>query len=153
MSAPESEREIVVPEPRGPMRTRMVALGTMWIALQIVIPLRYYLGDDVHDERFSWRMFSAVRVQQCAVTIRETDASGERSMTADHLYAFLPAPWVSLLERTRPAVVDRFLIWRCEEEGMEAIRFENACRDASGDPLPPIVRTIDCATGTLGDPD
>jgi hypothetical protein len=157
MAAPEqderAERQVVVRAPPGTRGRRIVVAGSLWIALQIAIPLRYYLGDDVHDERFAWRMFSAVRVQQCAVTIREVDARGEQALTDDHLYAFLPAPWISLLERTRPAVVDRYLRWRCDREGMRSIRFENACHDASGDPLPAIVREIECGTGRIGAPE
>ncbi|MCS6857609.1 MAG: HTTM domain-containing protein, partial [Sandaracinaceae bacterium] len=40
-------------------------LGSLWVMVHVLIPLRYYLwpGHDRYDERFSWRMFSAVRVE------------------------------------------------------------------------------------------
>ena len=41
-------------------RGRFIAV---FIATQLVLPLRYYvLRDDEHDERFAWRMFSPMRM-------------------------------------------------------------------------------------------
>lgn len=133
--------------PAGTARTRSLALLALFALVQIAIPLRYYLGGDLYDERFAWRMFSAVRVQECDVAVSETRGGREvalRPMT------FLPAPWVGLLERSRPAVVRGFLDWRCtsgltsDEGAPDAVSVRSACIDASGDPLPDVVRTLSC---------
>lgn len=114
-----------------------------FVALQALIPLRYYLGDDLYDERFAWRMFSQVRVQECS-------AEASEDGRAISPYAVLPAPWVSLLSRNRPAVIGRFLAWRCAAEGArERVRVTTTCRDVTNEPLPPIVRERDCASGDV----
>ena len=124
----------------------LLALG-VWIAIMVAVPLRYYAGGDVYDERFSWRMFSAVRVQQCSLSAREVVDGRERPIS---LMEVLPAPWVSLLERNRPAVLRRFLTWRCASEAQPSeVRLTHTCQDASGDPLPPLERAMDCETRAL----
>ena len=147
MSDP-NDRAIVVPEPppSSPWRRAIPIVGIAWVALHLLIPLRYYAGGDEYDERFAWRMFSSVRVRQCRVEVSEARAGTRRPLA---LMQVLPAPWFALLERNRSAVVDRFLEWRCEREGPTEVRFHNACRDASGDPLPPIELTMSCRDGTI----
>jgi hypothetical protein len=45
-----------------------------FLAVQLLLPLHYYLvRHDPHDERFAWRMFSPMRMADCAV--REPGAS------------------------------------------------------------------------------
>lgn len=128
----------------------LVGLG-VWIAVMIVVPLRYYAGGDIYDERFSWRMFSAVRVQQCSVTAREVVNERERPIA---LMEVLPAPWVSLLERNRPAVLRRFLTWRCASDARPSeVRLTHTCQDASGDPLSPLHRVMDCETHLIEETD
>jgi hypothetical protein len=116
----------------------------LWLALHVYAPLSYYLSDDVYDERFAWRMFSAVRVQDCSVDARETVSGSERPIA---LQSVLPAPWVSLLQRDRPAVVTRFLTWRCASEAHpDSVSVVHACRSASGDALPPEHHVITCSS-------
>jgi hypothetical protein len=137
---------VVVPEPALPQRVALSIFGILWVVFLLAIPLRYYLGDDPYDERFAWRMFSAVRVQQCTLALSEVRDGREHQLAPMEI---LPVPWVALLERNRPAVIERFLRWRCEREGTSEVRFRNTCRDASGDPLPPIERTMTCASGRI----
>ncbi len=143
------------PVPKGALNApptgndRLIALLGLgvWIAIMIAVPLRYYTGGDTYDERFSWRMFSAVRVQQCSVSASEIVGDRERPIA---LMEVLPAPWVSLLERNRPAVLRRFLMWRCASSARpNAVRLTHTCQDASGDPLPPLHRVIDCGTHVI----
>lgn len=143
MSEPP-DREIVVPEPPlgSPWRRAIPIVGALWIVLHLLIPQRYYRADaDVYDERFAWRMFSSVRVRECDLEVHETRDGRERRVT---LMEVLPAPWVALLERNRPAVAERFLGWRCDVPGTSAVRSRNACRDTTGDPLPPIELSMQC---------
>jgi hypothetical protein len=121
-----------------------LAIVGIWIALNVVTPLSYYLSGDVYDERFAWRMFSAVRVQECSLDARETVAGSERPIA---LQSVLPAPWVSLLQRDRPQVVTRFLTWRCASEAHpETVSVVHACRSASGDALPAERHVITCSS-------
>lgn len=147
--APGAPREVVVPEPTGRLRVALPIAGVIWTLLMIAIPLRYYLGGDAYDERFAWRMFSAVRVQHCAVRVTEERAGGARAVP---LMDVLPAPWAALLERNRPAVVEGFLRARCDaHDDTREVRFRSECSDASGDPLPPIERSIECESGRIVD--
>ncbi len=145
-SRTDPERGLLVPEPRGAARRGWTVAGLAWLALMLVIPLRYYLGDDLYDERFAWRMFSAVRVQTCAVQVTEDRGEGPQRLA---LMEVLPAPWTALLERHRPAVVARFLAWRCEVPGMQSVSMTSVCRDAAGQPLPAVERTRTCTDGRV----
>lgn len=138
------------PPPDGPTRARASwALG-LFALVSIAIPLRYYLGDDLYDERFAWRMFSRVRVQECAAEVTEDGLPLVVLGRDPSAPGILPAPWHSLLQRNRPAVVNGFLRWRCEAEGeRETVRVTTRCRDTSAADLPPIVREIDCSTGAI----
>ena len=127
-------------------RSRVIGLLLLsgWLALQVWTPLSYYLSGDIYDERFAWRMFSAVRVQQCSLDARETVNGTEQPIA---LQSVLPAPWVSLLQRDRPAVVAHFLAWRCASDAHpDTVQLTHACQSVSGDALPAEHHTIDCAT-------
>jgi hypothetical protein len=149
-STPPSSAEIDAPI-EGASRTRALWLIAGFLLLQLAIPLRYYLGDDIYDERFAWRMFSQVRVQECGAEVTE---DGRRLTVLGRDPSdpgILPAPWQALLSRNRPAVVHRFLSWRCENapEGTGSVRVTTTCTDTHDAVLPPIVREIDCATGEI----
>ncbi|AKF08103.1 hypothetical protein [Sandaracinus amylolyticus] len=149
MSEERRDRDIVVPEPTGTARAIIPAVCFLWLLVMIAIPLRYYRGGDRYDERFSWRMFSAVRVARCQMRVSETQGGSERPIPLGEV---LPAPWMALLERNRMPVVESFLRWRCEtREGLSAVRFHNECTDPAGGALPSVDRTIDCASGELGE--
>lgn len=116
------------------------------LALQAIIPLTYYLGDDHYDERFSWRMFSAVRMHACDLRAFEVRAGVEQPV---NLMRTVQAGWVTTLERNREAVMERYLRWRCGQAGTERARLVNQCRTPDGTAVPPIVRAIDCASGAI----
>ncbi len=137
-------------EPPEQARAWIVVLCSLWVVAHAAIPLRYYLGDDEYDERFAWRMFSAVRVQSCEVAITELRGA---TRTPLPIMQHLPAPWASLLERNRPAVIDRFLTWRCAEAEVapDEVRVTSSCTSVGGERLPARVRVVTCATGALRD--
>lgn len=125
-------------------RTVGLVLLACWLLLHVSVPLSYYLSSDIYDERFAWRMFSAVRVQECSLDARETTASG--SVRPIALQSVLPAPWVALLQRNRPAVLRRFLDWRCASDAEPAeVQLTHTCRSVTGDALPAVHRTLHCA--------
>jgi hypothetical protein len=114
------------------------------VLAQLLIPLTYYLRDDPYDERFAWRMFSGVRLQECELGVFETRGAGEQSRE--------PLPGgarrlVEGLKRNRRRVVERYLTLRCEREGTTLVRVENRCVEVDGTPLPPIEVERDCASG------
>ena len=137
---------------RPPVRARLRAAqigAALWLAYLLLVPLRYYaLPDhDPYDERFAWRMFSAVRVQRCTVAVEETLLGEPRRV---NLQTVLPMPWIALVERNRPAVQRGLLRFLCERP-TEPTRVEvrSECTEASGERAPPIRRALDCESRTL----
>lgn len=137
--------------PDAPQRLLAVRIiAGVWVAFLVLVPLRYYVfpGHDPYDERFAWRMFSAVRVQQCETQVEET-RFGEETRPIS-LTTSLPAPWISLLQRNRPAVVESFLNFRCESNvSPTRVSVRSRCTDVSGNELAPVTRRIDCETRTI----
>jgi hypothetical protein len=145
--ADDSARDVIVPPPRGRARRAIPWLGVAWVAVHLAVPLRYYSGSDRYDERFAWRMFSAIRVQRCDLEVRQTR---DTRTTPLALMQILPAPWVALLERNRTAVLERFLEWRCrDDEGSTSVEIVNRCIAADGEPVPARIATIDCASSAI----
>lgn len=146
VASPERRAPVIQP-PRDPRRRRLVmAVMVALLAIQALVPLRYYLGDDRFDERFSWRMFSAVRVYSCELTAFETRNGREQPKS---LTSTIHVAWITTMRRNREAVMRRYLRWRCEQEGVEAARLVNRCTTPEGARIPDVVRSIDCASGAL----
>jgi hypothetical protein len=123
------------------------ALIAAFLLFQIAMPLRYYLGGRGYDERFSWRMFSSVRMQRCDVRVREVlDGDDERAVGLERE---LQVAWIGMLERYRSQVVDEFLARRCARDGVRRARYERACTDTDGTVLPRMHVALDCATERL----
>jgi hypothetical protein len=144
MSSPAAEPEAPTARATAQARRRLNALIALFLLFQIAMPLRYYLGGRGTDERFSWRMFSSVRMQRCSASVRETIGGDEREVP---LGRALHVAWVGMLERYRPAVVDKFLERRCEGEGVTRVRFARRCTNTDGSTTPPIDATRTCASG------
>jgi hypothetical protein len=120
-----------------------------FLAFQIGMPLRYYLGDRGYDERFSWRMFSTVRLQECDMQISERRASGEKTFRNVAVSRDVQAAWVNLLERVRMPVVRKYLARRCERQHAERVRYTRRCTNTDGSALPAQTLEMDCRTGEL----
>lgn len=104
-----------------------------WLAAMIGLPLSYYVGGHVEDERFSWRMFSTVRLTKCEVALAER--SGDRWRDVP-LQREVHMAWVTQLQRGQPRVVGRLFERRCEgDRAPEAVRLTRTCR-LPGRPLP-----------------
>jgi hypothetical protein len=129
---------------------RSRALSNAFIALfllyQVAMPLRYYLGGRGDDERFSWRMFSSVRLQKCEVRVQEIVAGQSREVK---LSQAVQIAWIGMLERNRPQAVEKLLRRRCRESGVTETRYTRRCRDTDGSALPPLELRMDCAHGDL----
>jgi hypothetical protein len=150
-NAPVAEREepVVGGEPDARWKPRVRIFLGVFLLLQALIPLRYYLGDDPYDERFSWRMFSAVRVHRCRVMAAETIGGAPRQIA---LSREIHRAWINTLSRNRDAVTRKFLRSRCEGEGVSEVRVTNNCVDPDGNRVDPIVWTLDCASGEMSEP-
>lgn len=120
-----------------------------FLAAQVVVPLRYYLGTAKYDERFSWRMFSAVRVMKCASEYRETRAGTETRLA---LSSLIHEAWITNIRRGRSRVIAAFLERRCGEDGVTGARIVNQCVDANGARVAPREWSMDCATGEVREP-
>jgi len=130
-----------------------VSLSWLWllVAIQIAIPASYYLvRDDREDERFAWRMFSAVRLQRCEVDAFEgaalEPASGLREID---LRRALHASWQRALERGRRSVIEQFLELRCRSGQPAVALLERRCVAPSGRKLATESFRYDCAGARL----
>jgi len=138
-----------VPTPAGAREPRALAsaLIAAFLLFQIAMPLRYYLGGRGHDERFSWRMFSSVRMQRCSVQVHESASDGsERTL---NLEQELQVAWIGMLERYRSGVVEELLRKRCANGGAREVRYARSCKDPGGSELPQIRAKLDCARNVL----
>jgi hypothetical protein len=72
----------------------------VWIAIQVLAPLQYYLlRDDHHDERFAWRMFSPTRMMTCDPRF---SVDGQRQV----LGTIFHEGWVEIAKRGRFVVLE-----------------------------------------------
>jgi len=143
----------LTPPPAGARRTAVLAFVGAYLALVLLTPLRYYLGDDPYDERFAWRMFSDVRLRACTTELVETVAEGgtlhERRPPLEGIVHF---SWREMLARNRRAVVVALLEARCEGEDVVEARIVNTCQSSAGEPLPTREYRLECASGALTAP-
>jgi hypothetical protein len=133
---------------RAWLRVAQIGAG-LWLAFHVLVPLRYYaLSDhDLYDERFAWRMFSAVRVQRCEIAVDETTVAGTRRV---NLTTILPLPWIALVERNRPAVQRGMLAHLCTRPtAPSSVEVRSECIEASGERAPTVRRSIECASGEI----
>lgn len=146
MSEPDAATTHLEDPPLGRKRRRVVWFVRALLLVQMIVPLTYYLGadEDPYDERFAWRMFSAVRLHSCDTTAIETTADGPRSIP---LPQTLHQAWVHHLQRNRRDVVLAFLDARCEVEGVTKVEVRNDCTAPDGTALEPQVYTLDCESG------
>lgn len=106
---------------RAPL-TFMIA--SVFLGVQVWLPMSYYLGDYPWDERFAWRMFSTVRSLNCQAQAWEGAQPGQPSVPCPggqgrcaqvRLSQALHMVWVNLLKRGRREVVEKLVQTRCAE--------------------------------------
>jgi hypothetical protein len=151
MAAPEEEAELDKP-PSGRRRERIRWLVAGLLLLQLLIPLRYYLGDDEYDERFSWRMFSATRVIECRTVVHETVGDPPRPRPL-RLMATIHEAWIETLKRNRVEVIRAFLERRCEEDDVGEVVLVNQCVGPAGEAVPLIEWKRDCESDEVSEPE
>ena len=125
-------------EARPGWRTPFIAA---WLIVQLVLPASYYVraasvppeGEghaDAYDERWSWRMFSPVRMLRCKPEYT-LDGQGPAN-----LERYVHSAWISLLKRGRMDVVEGVSAHLCAREEVESVRLELECREADGTRVP-----------------
>lgn len=148
----EATKDVELGEPpKGRTRERIRWLVCGLLLLQLIIPLRYYLGDDEYDERFSWRMFSATRVVECRTVVQETVGDPPRPRPL-RLMATIHEAWIETLRRNREEVIRAFLERRCEEEGVREVVLVNQCVGPAGEAVPLIEWKRECESGEVTEP-
>jgi hypothetical protein len=131
---------------RTPARKRLEnALIALFLVFQIGVPLHYYLAERSYDERFSWRMFSTLRLRDCKIRVTETLDDAARTVRDVTVQQDVQVAWVRLLERMRSAVIERYLARRCGTPHVQSVHYESDCEDTDGQPLPPVQRNETCA--------
>jgi hypothetical protein len=77
-------------------RGRAIAL---FLLVQLGLPATYYLRRDRHDERFSWRMFSPMRMARCQP---EATVAGQQLALGGTFHE----AWIELAKRGRRSVLE-----------------------------------------------
>jgi hypothetical protein len=92
----------------------------------MLLPLSYYtLRQDKYDERFSWRMFSDVRMLKCR-------ASYTRGGDAVTLSQEFHMAWNTLVQRGRSDVLDAVSRELCQNARGKPVQLRLQCREADG---------------------
>lgn len=103
------------------LRTWRGRFIVVFLALQLAIPLRYYVRHrDPRDERFAWRMFSAMRMAQCKPTFK-LDGAPINPYTEFH------EAWNELAERGRFTVIEAMGAELCKRHPNAEVRVSLDC--------------------------
>jgi hypothetical protein len=139
-------------DPFGSPRARLLSnvFIALFLAYMLGMPLRYYLGGRGLDERFSWRMFSSVRMLKCKVEVDEhVDKGGDVDERSVSLTKEVQVAWIGLLERGRPLVIEKLLTRRCAQEGVVQVDYHLTCKAPDGSDGPGLDHHMKCSDGTL----
>lgn len=107
-----------------------------WVAAQMALPMSYYLRSERverYDERFSWRMFSDIRMVKCKA---EFAANGEPVQLSREFHV----AWDSLVQRGRPQVMAAVTERLCSTRPGKRITLKMRCRE-------PDASEVDLSTG------
>lgn len=109
------------PAVRGLVHTWRGRFILAFLAVQLALPLRYYLAHrDPHDERFAWRMFSPMRMARCTPTVL-LDGKPLELGTEFH------EAWVTLAGRGRFSVIEEMGAALCERHPGAEVRMSIDC--------------------------
>ena len=133
-------------EVKSKLRSAFIALV---LASQLLLPLRYYVGDDLFDERFAWRMFSPIRVTACRVEWFEVRDGARLPLQPSE---DIPVPWVSLMTRARRSVISTYARRRCEQMSGSLdepdLRAAVTCAHPDGEPRQVVTPAVNlCGAG------
>lgn len=115
----------------GASRRWTTAFILGFLALQIALPVSYYLGDERFDERFAWRMFSSVRMTDCQLKARR--AAGPNRFEEVQVYRDIQIAWANLIKRNRDEVARAYLERRCNRGESPQVELRTVCRSPDGE--------------------
>jgi hypothetical protein len=93
----------------------------VFVLSQLLLPLHYYVGRrDPHDERFAWRMFSPMRMAQCAPKVA---IDGKPFQLGSEFHE----AWVEIAQRGRFVVVEAMGERLCNEHPGSAVTISLDC--------------------------
>ena len=98
-------------------RGRFIAL---FLLVQLLLPLHYYGRRDPHDERFSWRMFSPMRMARCTPSVMIGDKPA-------NLGAEFHEAWLEIAKRGRFQVIEKMGARLCEKYPAQEVRLSVDC--------------------------
>jgi hypothetical protein len=146
---------VSVPLP-APEARRLIGLGiAVFLTWQVLLPLGYYRAENRRDERFAWRIFSALAIApwRCDVRVQEfaDGASGDASGGRDvDLSRTLHDAWTMALRQGQDAVVERVLRARCASSAsVAAVELSRVCSAPDARPAPQMRVRLDCRSGTI----
>lgn len=103
-------------------RGRAIAL---FLLVQLGLPATYYLRRDRHDERFSWRMFSPMRMAKCEA---EAVVAGQRIALGGTFHE----AWVELAKRGRSSVLEAMGQRLCRDHAGQEVVLWLRCQYLDG---------------------
>ena len=102
-----------------------------FLAVQVALPVSYYLGDDIWDERFAWRMFSTVRLTGCdSGALREFGGSKTQRVL---IWRDVQLAWRNLIERNRDQVARAWLRRQCRQTSASEMQVWTVCTRPGGE--------------------
>lgn len=152
--------ETIASPPPGRARVIISVLIVTHLLWQVVVPISYYLGDDPSDERFSWRMFSAIWQfhKTCTASVMEIEsvlvpsATNAPSIRKVDLDRTLHLAWITLLKRNRRLVVDKFLQTRCQSDpSVTEIRYSRTCPGVAESRIPSVKLRFTCGLSAFAE--
>jgi hypothetical protein len=149
--------DFIASPPPGRGRALVSVFIVLYLLWQAAVPLSYYLGDDLDEERFAWRMISGVWFlhRTCALSVAESvEAAGAGGVsTASRrldLERTLHASSILQLRNNQRPVVTKFLRTRCESDpSVIEVEFNRTCALASR--MPPVHLRFDCRSRALAE--
>lgn len=119
-------RALFRPEPGSTGWARAARpLAALYVVVQLALPAAYYLRRDPHDERFSWRMFSPMRMTTCQPVAR---VEGRPVALAENFHE----AWIELARRGRRSVLDEMGRALCRKHPGAAVTLEVSCEYQGG---------------------
>lgn len=140
---------VLTPAPVGKARRRAGALTLILLSVNVLLPLRWYLGNPLGletDERFSWRMFSANSLQRAQIDVSEvTTANGRKFQRRVPLSSIVQPGWSEFLHHYHQAKVARALCERhCRLTDASEVHYLRTARWSDGTQAEPWKIVIRC---------
>ncbi len=143
-------RETLSSPPPGRVRRFASFFIVAYLLWQLALPLLYYVGDDKLDERFAWRMFSALGIARkaCSIYTSVFPASHEQMHASQKKLLAMLGNWKPLLKKNPRGIADKILRTHCEKSPwINEILFVRKCPQDWGPARLSGYLRLNCKTG------